>query len=875
MPARPVRVKPGGPRPLTPPAPPCAMVAEPDSAADPARSPDHAPMTIAVVVAIVAALFLLTGLSEPLAARLRLPFSVVLAAVGVAIGAGAIWFLRTDLTDALNPVAEAIVALPITADVFLFVFLPTLLFQATLGLNLRRMADDAAPVLLLAVVAVVLATLSVGYALSWTTDLPLMACLLIGAIVSTTDPSAVVGIFRNLAAPRRLSRIIEGESLLNDAAAIALFGLFVGFVSMNVPDPDIEDALARFPLLMAGGAAVGWAFARPAVWLMGRLGRRELAVVSVSVALPYLAYVAAERLLGVSGVIAVVAAAMTVNLMGAGRLDPGARARLTEAWDLLSHWAGALIFVLAALLIPRLLEYLRPSDLGLVLVVAGAAMASRAVILFGLMPLLTALRLSPPVSAPYRLAILWGGLRGAVTLALALAVTESPFIGAETKRLVGILATGYTLFTLIVQGATLRWVIGRLGLDRLSPLDAALADQVVAVALQQVREDVAETTAEHGLSHDITRAEAKAFAERLDAAVAQAEAGADILDRDRVTLGLIALAGAERDLILEAFRDAAISARLAERMLSDADRVIERTRAEGRVGWLRAARLSLGHGAALRRALRLHEGFGLSGPLARRTGDRFELLLTQRAILAGLGGFIDRRIRRIHGRRVSDLLREMLARRSEEIAEALDGLRLQFPGHAEELERRFIRRAALRFEAREYDRLREDGLIGPELHATLVARIDAARAATERRPQLDVALRKVALVRRFPPFADLDEAGLRRLARALSTHYAEPGELLLSRDAAPRVVRFIASGAVELDTAGQRLRLGPGEMFGQLGILARGRRRTQARALTHCTILSLDEARFLRLLRRSPALRAAVLDSAARRGVALTLEAAA
>ena len=110
-----------------------------------------------------------------MAERLRLPYTVILALLGVLIATGATFFLRTELTDALNPVAEAILGLPIRSDFFLYVFLPTLLFQATLGMNLRRMLDDWVPILVLAVVAVVVSTVSVGYALSWASALPLAA----------------------------------------------------------------------------------------------------------------------------------------------------------------------------------------------------------------------------------------------------------------------------------------------------------------------------------------------------------------------------------------------------------------------------------------------------------------------------------------------------------------------------------------------------------------------------------------------------------------------------------------------------------------------------------------------------------------------------
>ncbi len=824
-------------------------------------------MDIVLVTTVIASLFLVIGAAEPLAARLRLPYSVILAVLGVMIGAGAIFFLQTDLTDALNPVAEAILGLPIRSNVFLYVFLPTLLFQATLGMNLRRMMDDWVPILVLAVVAVVVATLSVGYALHWASALPLAACLLIGAIVSTTDPSAVVSIFRSISAPRRLARIIEGESLLNDAAAIALFGLFMGFVMLGVPNPNLSDALAQFPVLIAGGAFVGWLAARIVVWIMGLFIRHELAQITISVALPYLAYIGAEQSIGASGVIAVVAAGLTLNLTGPGRLPPQAWSNLRELWDVLAHWAGALIFILAAFLIPRLLEEVRVEDFVLIGVVVLAAIAARAVILFGLLPLLTVLRISPTVERPYRAAILWGGLRGAVTLALALAVTESFRVPDGIQRVVGILATGFVLFTLIVQGTTLRWIIGRLGLDRLSPIDEALSRQVVAVALQTVREDVARTTENYELSQEIVRSEAKRFGERLDDAVRTAEDSADILDRDRVTLGLIALAGHERDTILARVRERTISSRMAEQVLSDADRLIEGTRTGGRMGYNRAARRSVAYGRAFRVAGLLHSRLRLPGLLARMTADRFELLLSQRLVLRDLGAFIDGRIRRIHGRRLADLLHELLSRRIEAVETALEGLRLQYPGYAEELERRFIRRTALRLEEREYTAMREDGLIGAEVYTKLMADVAARRVAAEERPRLDLALERIELVRQFPLFADLDDLGQKRLGRAFQTRYANAGEVIIRKESPARSVYFIASGAVELEAAGQTWRLGRGEMFGQMAILVKKARRAEVRAIAPSTLLVLDETRFRRLLSRSKALQEAVLASAEKRGI--------
>jgi monovalent cation:H+ antiporter, CPA1 family len=826
-------------------------------------------MDIAALLAVLSGLLFAIALTGPVADRLRLPASVVLAILGIAIGVGAAWFWATPLTDALNPVALAILRLPISSDVFLYVFLPILIFQVALTLNLRRMLDDWVPILTLAVVAVLVATLVIGLALMPFSGLPLIACLLIGAIVSTTDPSAVVSIFRATPAPQRLARIVEGESLLNDAAAIALFGVFLTDVIRRAEEPDILGALGRFPFVILAGAVVGWVMGRIAVAVMGRMSGYALGQVTISLAVPFSTYLLADVIVGASGVVAVVTAGMAVNLLAPGRISPPAMTQLRDAWDLMAYWAGGLIFVMAALLVPKLVPDLRLADLGLILVTAVAAFVARALVLYGLLPLLTLARLSPRVDPPYRVAILWGGLRGAVTLALALAVTESFGVPAEVKRQVGIVAVGFTLFTLLVQGTTLRLLIGWLGLDRLSPLDRALADQVVAVALQSVRETVAETTRQLDLQPGIVREEAVKFGQRLEAAVDRADEARDLLDKDRVTLGLVALAGQEREVILNAFRDDLMPARLAERLLADADALIEATRTEGRSGYRARARRAVRTGRAHRMAEALHHRLRLSGPLERLTEDRFEQLVALSQILRALHGFIDRRILRIHGRRVADLLHDLLDRRGDDVDKALEGLRLQFPGYAERLERRLIRRTTLSQELREYEALTEDGLIGPELNKALIAEVAAGRRAMAVRPRLDLDLQKGDLVRRFPLFAEMSEDAQRRLAARLRTVYVQPGDVILRHEEVARSVYFLASGAVEQLQAGQITRLGRGEMFGELALLLRRARRARVTAITHCTLLVLDETRFMEMVRDHPTLRDLVRQRAAKRGVTL------
>jgi CPA1 family monovalent cation:H+ antiporter len=312
-----------------------------------------------------------------------------------------------------------------------------------------------------------------------------------------------------------------------------------------------------------------------------------------------------------------------------------------------------------------------------------------------------------------------------------------------------------------------------------------------------------------------------------------------------------------------------IPARLAERMLVRADALIEATRTDGRMGYRAQARRAARPGRMLRPAVWLHNRLGLSAPLARLIADRFEDLVASAQTIRLLHLFVDRRILRIHGRRVADLLHDLLARRADDLDKKIEGLRLQYPGYAERLERRVIRRMALMQELHEYEQLTDDGLIGPELRAALLADLGARRRTLLAQPRLDLDLQKADLVARFPLFKDMDAADRASLARALRTIYAEPGDLLMRQDETPRGVWFIASGAVEMVQADRVVRLGRGEFFGELALLLRRPRRAKVTAITHCTLLALDEARFLDLIAGNDALCAMVRERAERRGVAI------
>lgn len=178
-----------------------------------------------------------------LAAALRLPLPVVIAAIG--LGAGALaWGTGFEFAGkALDAYHLWFVkSLALGTNSLLLIFLPPLLFEMSLGVSPRRLRDDAWIVMVMAVVAVVQAAVLVDFAVAAASGISLLACLLLGAAISTTDPAAVVTTFREIGAPRRLLVILEGESLLNDAAAIALFTLLVGVAKAELPSDDPAQA---------------------------------------------------------------------------------------------------------------------------------------------------------------------------------------------------------------------------------------------------------------------------------------------------------------------------------------------------------------------------------------------------------------------------------------------------------------------------------------------------------------------------------------------------------------------------------------------------------------------------------------------------------
>jgi monovalent cation:H+ antiporter, CPA1 family len=819
----------------------------------------------AFVLLVVAVLLAAVGLCQPLARYLKLPPPVLLGVIGTALGGVPIVLSRLGWSGGSDLFADAFARLPVNSATFIYVFLPPLVFEAGIATDVRRMIEDAAPILLLAIIATLVTTAAIGLALWPVAGVPLVVCLLLGAAVATTDPAAVIAIFRDVGAPRRLIRLVEGEALLNDAAAIALFTVLLGMI-VAARKPDIGAGMREFFVSFIGGGLLGLVAGRALLGLVPWLGDDRLAEGTLTLALAYGVFIVADRVFHVSGVVAVLGSGLTVGALGRSRVAPYNWAFLADLWDQIAFWARSLVFVLASILVPRLLGDVGWRDLLLLAVLIAAAFAARIVVLFVLTPLLEYARLTQPIDSAYKLAMTWGGLRGALTLVLALSVTEAAGVAASMQRFVAVLATGFVLFTLFVNGTTLRLVIALLGLDRLSPRNQVLRDRVLALAYAEVCDSIRRLAQDHGLDHAAVAPIVEPYQAWIAAADAR-DAAEQPTDRDRLAIALVALASQERVLILETRADRIASSATVQVSLRNADALVEGAQAEGRPGYRRAAEAVVSFPLGFRVGYFVHRHFGVQRFLADRLADRVELLSVARLLVKRLQGFNNERLRSVFGDRITEITGEIIDRRGESVNGAFDALRRQYPDYVAALELRFLRQSAVRQELGRYQALFEEGLIPQELYDDLRRSVATAHAA-EPRPRFDIGLDTHRLIRRLDIFSALDDRQLVRLTRLLRPRFTVPDERIIRQGSRGDAAFFVVSGAVEVRLPVRRVRLGSGDFFGEMALLTGQRRQADVVALTYCRLLVLRKIDFESFIATNPA-AAAIINQVAQSRIAM------
>ncbi|MDX1415627.1 MAG: Na+/H+ antiporter [Candidatus Promineifilaceae bacterium] len=380
--------------------------------------------------------------------RIRVPYTVALVLVGLVLSL----FPNPFIFD-------------ISSDFILAILVPPLLFEATLQIKWNRLRRDIVPILLLAVFGTLLGTVIVGEIITWVLDIPLLAALAFGALISATDPVAVISFFRTLGVSKRLGLLVEGESLLNDGVAIVLFSMAVGFAAAGINPAEqgvaiLGQGLIEFFKVAFGGLLIGLILGYIVSYGILKNVDDHLIETTTTVALALGSYVIAESF-HVSGILAVVAAGLMVGNIGTQNTSPTTRLTLDNFWEFMAFVANSLVFLAIGLEIE--ISQLWPNLVPIIVAVL-AVLFSRAIVVYGFTALysrFTSLEQKVPLS--YRHVMFWGGLRGAISLALALTLTGEVF-GRDFAREMQVMTFGVVLFTLLAQGTTIDNLIRRLGL---------------------------------------------------------------------------------------------------------------------------------------------------------------------------------------------------------------------------------------------------------------------------------------------------------------------------------------------------------------------------------------------------------------------------
>lgn len=400
--------------------------------------------TLFTITVFIALLLIASGVA--MATKwIRVPYTLALVIIGLVISP--MHFL---------PVVH------ISPELILLIFLPALLFEAAWNLKLEHLRENLLPILALAIVGVTIAVGIIGSVLHFGIGMPWTPALLFGAMISATDPVSVLALFKKLGAPKRLTTIIEGESLFNDGTAVVVFRIILGIVIGTTAGTTGELALhslREFSLVVFGGLAVGAIIGIIASVLTSYFDDHLLEITLTTI-VAYGSFLLAESM-HVSPVIAVLIAGLILGNFGRQRgMSPTTQVAVNSFWEYAAFVVNSLVFLLIGL------EVQLPTLLDNKWAIAWAVLAmlvGRLVSVYGLMPLTN--RFSEHIPFRWQHVLLWGGLRGSLSIALVLSLPSNLPGRAELV----VLIFGTVIFSLLVQGLTISPLIKWLGLATLDP----------------------------------------------------------------------------------------------------------------------------------------------------------------------------------------------------------------------------------------------------------------------------------------------------------------------------------------------------------------------------------------------------------------------
>ncbi len=414
------------------------------------------------------------GLVSLLAKRFRVPYTIGLVLMGLVVG-----FIRQ-----YGGLFQGEGHFELTDRVILLVFLPPLLFEGAMNIEAAKLWRNKGVILALAFIGTLGSVLIIAAASKVFFGWEWQYALLLGVIISPTDPVSVLAIFREQGVPKRLSVLVEGESLLNDGVSIVLYLLLLAGITAGWDTVGPGEAMLTLAQMVLGGLAIGSILGVASNWLLAQIDD-HLVEVLISIVLAYGSYLLAEHL-HCSGVIAVVFAALLFGNVGRrSSMSPTTLLTINLSWEVFAFLANSLVFLAMGFAVELDLLF---SKAGWIVLLFLVMLVARALLTYGIGGIDLWRRRAYPVSWLHVLN--WGGLKGTIPVALALGLTFS--VPEDERDRLQTLTFGVVLLSLLVQGLSIQTLLARLGLNSSSPArDAWEASHARSIALEAALDELA------------------------------------------------------------------------------------------------------------------------------------------------------------------------------------------------------------------------------------------------------------------------------------------------------------------------------------------------------------------------------------------------
>jgi NhaP-type Na+/H+ or K+/H+ antiporter/CRP-like cAMP-binding protein len=429
--------------------------------------------------------------------KLSLPYTISLLLIGLTLGIAyrvgffsTLWGLAEGSGMAIF--GESINwAGHISPHVIFYIFLPTLIFEAAFAMHVHTFKKTFTNAMILALPGISVAiVLTAGFAMLlnimniglglWTWPV----ALTFGTIISATDPVAVVSILKEVGASKKLATLIEGESLLNDGTAIVIFMVFFSILTGTAGG---NNALVEFIRVGFGGVAVGMIIGWIVVTWLKKVFNDVLFEITVVVGAAYLAFFVAEHFFHISGVLALVSYGIMMAGIGRTRISPQVAHFLHEFWELAAFIANTLIFLIVGVVIALRVSF-TPRDFVVLILIYIAIIIVRAIVLAMFYPLMK--RIGYGLTVKDGIIAWWGGLRGAIGLALSLMVASEVAIDPEIRTQILSLTAGIVFLTSLINATTIKFLINKLGLTKVGDARQQLLNQTMVMIRKGAEKEI-------------------------------------------------------------------------------------------------------------------------------------------------------------------------------------------------------------------------------------------------------------------------------------------------------------------------------------------------------------------------------------------------